>query len=118
MGPGFSERFAREQHILAPLYRVNIARILDAGVAEDGEPYLVMASTSTPWCDQERLGIAERLRLFLKICEAVAYAHRNLVVHLDLKPAIVLIASEDGVVKLLDFGTSKFVRQDSLLTPQ
>src|SRR5208337_3362143 len=67
------------------------------------------------YCDAHKLGIPERLQLFLRVCDAVAYAHRNLVVHLDLKPSNILVAA-DGTVKLLDFGTSKLIQPDSLLT--
>ena len=119
-GSGFTERFAREQHILASLNHANITRMLDAGMSDDGEPYLVMEYVDgehlDTWCDESKLGVRERLQLFLHVCEPVAYAHRNLVVHLDIKPSNVLIAREDGVVKLLDFGTSKLVQPDSLLT--
>jgi eukaryotic-like serine/threonine-protein kinase len=119
-GSGFTERFAREQHILASLNHANITRMLDAGISDGGEPYLVMEYVDgehlDTWCDENKLGIPERLQLFLHVCEPVAYAHRNLVVHLDLKPSNVLIAREDRAVKLLDFGTSKLVRPDSLLT--
>ncbi len=119
-GPGFTERFAREQHILASLNHANITRMLDAGMADGGEPYLVMEYVDgehlDTWCDDNKLGIRERLQLFLHVCEPVAYAHRNLVVHLDLKPSNVLVSREDGTVKLLDFGTSKLVQPDSLLT--
>ncbi len=118
-GSGFTERFAREQHILASLNHAQITRMLDAGMSDGGEPYLVMEYVDGEhldiWCDEHKLGISERLQLFLHVCEPVAYAHRNLVVHLDLKPSNVLIAREDGAVKLLDFGTSKLVKPDSLL---
>ncbi len=119
-GPAFTDRFAREQHILASLNHAHITRMLDAGMTTTGEPYLVMEYVDgehlDTWCDSKQLGIAERLRLFVQVCEPVAYAHRNLVVHLDLKPSNVLIAREDGAVKLLDFGTSKLIQPDSLLT--
>ena len=67
------------------------------------------------YCNERNLGIEARLELFLQVCEAVAYAHRNLVVHLDLKPSNILVTA-DGTVKLLDFGTSKLIQPDSLLT--
>jgi serine/threonine-protein kinase len=119
-GPFFTERFAREQHILASLDHPNITRMLDAGMGENGEPYLVMeyvaGSHIDVFCDDHALGITERLQLFLRICEAVSYAHRNLIVHLDLKPSNILISEAEGAVKLLDFGTSKLIQDDSLLT--
>jgi serine/threonine-protein kinase len=118
-GPSFIERFHREQHILASLDHPNITRMLDAGLSDRGQPYLVMEYVDgvhlDDYCDARKLGIAERLQLFLRVCDAVGYAHRNLVVHLDLKPSNILVTS-DGTVKLLDFGTSKLIQPDSLLT--
>jgi tetratricopeptide (TPR) repeat protein len=93
--------------------------MLDAGLSEGGQPYLVMEYVDglqlDMYCDAHKLGIAERLQLFLRVCEAVAYAHRNLVVHLDLKPSNILVTT-DGTLKLLDFGTSKLIRTDSQFT--
>jgi len=118
-GPGFVERFHREQHILASLDHPNITRLLDAGLSDEGQPYLVMEYVDgvhlDTYCDEHKLGIAERLQLFLRVCDAVAYAHRNLIVHLDLKPSNMLVTS-DGTLKLLDFGTSKLIEADSRLT--
>src|ERR1019366_2391940 len=118
-GPSFIERFHREQHILASLDHPNITRMLDAGMSDRGQPYLVMEYVDgvhlDAYCDAHKLVIAERLRLFLRVCDAVGYAHRNLVVHLDLKPSNILV-TPDGAVKLLDFGTSKLIQPDSLLT--
>jgi serine/threonine protein kinase/tetratricopeptide (TPR) repeat protein len=126
-GASFIERFHREQHILASLDHPNITRMLDAGLSETGQPYLVMEYVDgvhlDAYCDERKLGVAERLQLFLKVCDAVAYAHRNLVVHLDLKPSNILVTREgtgaadsSHHVKLLDFGTSKLLRADSSLT--
>ena len=118
-GPSFVERFRREQQILASLDHPNITRMLDGGLSEEGEPYLVMEYVDgvplDVYCDQRHFGIDERLELFLHVCDAVAYAHRNLIVHLDLKPSNIFVTS-DGTVKLLDFGTSKLIQPDSLLT--
>jgi eukaryotic-like serine/threonine-protein kinase len=118
-GPSFVERFHREQHILASLDHKNITRMLDAGISDSGQPYLVMEYINGVHLDQygtaQRLDIRHRIELFLQICDAVAYAHRNLIVHLDLKPSNVLV-NEEGTVKLLDFGTSKLIQPDSLLT--
>jgi serine/threonine protein kinase/tetratricopeptide (TPR) repeat protein len=118
-GPSFVERFRREQHILASLDHPNITRMLDGGLSEEGQPYLVMEYVDgvplDVYCDERHLGIDERLELFLHVCDAVAYAHRNLIVHLDLKPSNIFVTS-DGTVKLLDFGTSKLIQPDSLLT--
>ena len=119
VGSSFIDRFHREEHILASLDHPNITRMLDAGQTETGQPYLVMEYVDGAhldiFCDQRRLSIRKRLLTFVRICDAVAYAHRSLVVHLDLKPSNILI-SEDGTVKLLDFGTSKLIQPDSLLT--
>ena len=118
-GPSFIERFHREQHILASLDHPNITRMLDAGLTETGQPYLVMEWVDgvhlDAYCDAHNLDVDQRLRLFLRVCDAVAYAHRNLVVHLDLKPSNILVTS-DGTVKLLDFGTSKLIQPDTLFT--
>ena len=122
-GPAFVERFAREQQILASLEHPNITRMLDAGVdlnmGEAGQPYLVMEYVEgthlDAYCDARNLAVVERLQLFLHVCDAVAYAHRNLIVHLDLKPSNILV-TPDGTVKLLDFGTSKLIESDGLFT--
>jgi serine/threonine-protein kinase len=119
VGPAFIERFRREQHILSSMDHPNITRMLDAGLSERGQPYLVMEYIDglhlDAYCDEHKLSIAERLQLFGHVCDAVAYAHRNLVVHLDLKPSNILVTA-DGTVKLLDFGTSKLIQPDSRLT--
>lgn len=118
-GEWFAERFHREQHILASFNHPKITRMLDAGMSEDGQPFLVMEYVEgqhlDAYCDERRLGIEARLALFLQVCEAVSYAHRNLIVHLDLKPSNILV-TEDGAVKLLDFGTSKLLQGDGNLT--
>jgi serine/threonine-protein kinase len=105
-------RFLRERQILARLEHPNIARLVDGGVYEDGRPYFVMEHVEgvpiTQHCDERRLSIGERLRLFATVCRAVQYAHRNLVVHRDLKPNNVLV-TESGEVKLLDFGIAKLL---------
>ena len=115
----FRNRFLQERQILARLNHPGITRLLDAGHTASGQPYLVMEYVDgrhlDTYCDQHRLGITERLQLFLGVCDAVAYAHRNLVVHLDLKPSNILV-TVDGTVKLLDFGTSKLILADSRLT--
>lgn len=119
ISPSFIERFHREQHILGSLDHAHITRLMDAGLSETGQPYLVMEFVDGEhldrYCDERKLGITERLQLFLQVCDAVAYAHRNLVVHLDLKPSNILV-SREGAIKLLDFGTSKLIQTGSLLT--
>ena len=115
----FVDRFQREQRILASLDHPNIVRMLDAGFDEEGRPYLVMEYVAgrqlDRLCDERKLTIEDRLRLFLKVCDAVAYAHRSLVVHLDLKPSNILVTAE-GAPKLLDFGTSKLFEAGGQLT--
>lgn len=108
-------RFAREGEFLARLSHPNIAQLLDAGLLPDGTRYLVLEYVAGEridhWCDARKLPIGERLRLFMQVCEAVAYAHAHLVVHRDLKPANILV-SDDGHVKLLDFGVAKLLVDD------
>jgi serine/threonine protein kinase len=127
-------RFRAERQILASLNHANIARLIDAGETEEGNPYLVMeyvhGEPLDRYCDRQQLGLRERLQLFLDICGAVQYAHQNLVVHRDLKPANILVTAE-GAPKLLDFGIAKLLdageaaaamaltrMNDRLLTPE
>ena len=102
--------FRRERQILASLNHPNIAKLLDGGVSEAGELFLVMeyveGASLLEYTDRHQLNIEEKLKLFLKICRAVSFAHQNLVVHRDLKPSNILI-TEDGEPKLLDFGLAK-----------
>ena len=101
------ELFRREQQIHACLEHPNIARVYDSGVTEAGVPYFAMEYVDgvpvTDYCDRERLGIDARLRLFATICDAVAYSHRNLVAHREIKPSNILVDA-GGAPKLLDFG--------------
>jgi len=101
-------RFALERQALARLTHPHIARLLDAGASEDGLPYFVLEFVDGRPIDQAARGLSleARLQLFLQLSEAVAYAHRNLLVHRDLKPGNVLVDRE-GQVKLLDFGIAK-----------
>jgi serine/threonine protein kinase/tetratricopeptide (TPR) repeat protein len=118
-GSSFIERFYREEDILASLNHPNITHMFDAGLTETGQPYLVMEYVDgihlDVYCDEQKLAVAQRIELFLQVCNAVGYAHRNLVIHLDLKPSNILVTAEADV-KLLDFGTSKIIQSDSLLT--
>ena len=106
------ERFKREGRILALLLHPHIAELLDAGVSQTGQPYLVLEHVEGQhidrFCDDRKLDIAARLRLFLDVLGAVARAHANLIVHRDLKPSNVLVR-RDGQVKLLDFGIAKLL---------
>ncbi len=109
---GQLNRFHAERRFLARLEHPGIARLLDAGTTSDGRPYTVMeyveGESLTAYCRNRRSNLRERLELFTQVCDAVAFAHRNLVIHRDLKPANILVAS-DGAVKLLDFGIAKLI---------
>ncbi|MCI1730358.1 MAG: serine/threonine-protein kinase [Chiayiivirga sp.] len=112
-------RFRRERAILARLEHPNIARLVDGGVSAGGEPWfaleLVEGEMVTRYCDRVGLDLRRRVTLFLQICDAVAYAHRSLVVHRDLKPANVLVDAE-GRAKLLDFGIAKLIDRHGIDT--
>ncbi len=109
-------RFLVERQILASLSHPGIARLLDGGTTGDGRPYVVMEYVEgepiTAYCDARRLSVDARLALFREVGRAVAYAHRNLVVHRDLKPSNILV-TDDGQVKLLDFGIAKLLDADA-----
>lgn len=112
-------RLKLERQILADLQHQNIARLIDGGTTATGAPYLVMEFVDgeqiDTWCQRRNLDTQARLRLFLKVCDAVAHAHRNLVVHRDLKPANILVG-DDGEPKLLDFGIARLQHGPSDLT--
>ena len=105
-------RIAREREILATLDHPHIARLYDAGVAADGQPYLALEPVDGQridrYCEQRRLGVAARLRLFVQAARAVAHAHAQLVVHRDIKPSNLLVDAQ-AQVKLLDFGIAKLL---------
>lgn len=116
LSAGGASRFRREGTILARLKHPHIAQLLDAGVSEAGQPYLVLECVEGEpidrWCDNRDLDVRARVRLFLDVLAAVAHAHSNLVVHRDLKPSNVMV-SKDGRVKLLDFGIAKLLEGDA-----
>ncbi|MEM7357186.1 MAG: serine/threonine-protein kinase, partial [Acidobacteriota bacterium] len=105
-------RFRSERQILANLDHPNIGKLLDGGSTAEGRPYLVMELITgqriDEYCARYQLTIHQRLDLFLDVCAAVAYAHRNLVVHRDIKPTNILV-TDDGTPKLLDFGIAKLL---------
>jgi len=109
-------RFQAERQILANLNHPYIARLLDAGETFDDEPFLVMeyvhGEAIDRYCDRQQLTVMQRVQLFLKVCDAVQYAHRNLVVHRDLKPSNILVTAE-GTPKLLDFGIAKLLDESA-----
>jgi len=112
---GLAARFARERDILAALEHPHIARLYDAGAEPQGLPYIAMeyvqGAALTDWCDAQRLGIPERLELFLQVLEAVQYAHEKSVIHRDLKPSNILV-TESGQVRLLDFGVARLLEAE------
>ncbi len=112
---GAAQMFESEAQILARLDHPNIARLFDADVLDGGWSFLVMeyvrGEAIDTYCQERGLSLNERLELFCVVCEAVQYAHRNLVVHRDIKPAHALV-TEDGVVKLVDFGIARLLNPD------
>jgi len=103
-------RFRTETQILAALEHPGIARLYDGGTTEQGLPYFVMeyvdGENLLAYCESLGATVADRVRLFGRVCDAVQYAHQNLIVHRDLKPSNILVA-QDGEPKLLDFGIAK-----------
>jgi serine/threonine protein kinase len=120
LGPGGIERFRREGQALGRLTHPNIARLIDAGVTQTGQPCLVIeyveGKTITQWCDSRRLDVAARVRLFLDVLAAVAHAHSKFILHRDLKPSNIMVTAE-GQVKLVDFGIAKLLDDSTDATP-
>ena len=108
-------RFEAERQALALMDHPNIARVLDGGATATGRPYFVMELVRgipiTDYCDQAQLSTPERLRLFIKVCQAVQHAHQKGIIHRDIKPSNVLITLHDGEPKVIDFGVAKAVGQ-------
>ena len=117
--PYLLERFRSERQILASLQHPNIGHLLDGGVTTSGEPFLVMefidGKSLLDHVSAEKLDLKAKLHLFLKICSALSYAHRNLVIHRDIKPGNILVDA-DGEPKLLDFGLAKLIDQGGTAT--
>lgn len=110
----FAARFRNECKVLAMLPHDNIAKIYEVGTLDDARPFFTMeylegAQTVQQYCDQIGADIPQRLRLFLKICDGVAFAHRNTIVHRDLKPSNILIDPKSGQPKIIDFGLAKSI---------
>jgi eukaryotic-like serine/threonine-protein kinase len=109
------QRFLEERRLLARLSHPGIARLIDGGVATDGAPWFAMEYVEGEridhWCRDRQLSVRERVRLMIRVCDAVQHAHQQLIVHRDLKPGNVLVTA-DGTPRLLDFGIAK------LLTPE
>ena len=115
------QRFARERDILGGLAHPHIARLYDAGLADDGQPYLALELVDgqpiTTYCTAHGLDLRQRVQLLLQVMQAVQYAHANLVIHRDLKPSNVLVTVQ-GNAMLLDFGIAKLLQGDGTPAPE
>ena len=112
---GVVARFESERQTLALMDHPGIARVLDAGETKNGRPYFVMELVSgekiTDHCDSQRLGLKERLELFIQVCQAIQHAHQKGIIHRDIKPSNVLVTMQDGVAmpKVIDFGVARAI---------
>ncbi|MCR9293961.1 MAG: serine/threonine protein kinase [bacterium] len=110
-------RFEAERQALALMDHPNIARVLDGGATDSGRPYFVMELVKgvpiTEYCDKNQLNTSERLRLFIRVCQAVQHAHQKGIIHRDLKPSNILVTLHDGkpIIKVIDFGVAKAINQ-------
>jgi serine/threonine protein kinase len=108
-------RFEQERQALALMDHPNVARVFDAGAAENGRPYFVMeyvkGDTITEFCDKHTLGVRERLELFATVCDAISHAHTKGIIHRDLKPSNILVSGDraNPIAKVIDFGIAKAV---------
>src|SRR6187455_1956750 len=106
-------RFDAERQALALMDHPNIARVLDAGATETGRPYFVMelvrGTRITDFCDEHQLSTADRLQLFIQVCQAIQHAHQKGIIHRDIKPSNILVTLHDDVAvpKVIDFGIAK-----------
>ncbi|HLH56258.1 MAG TPA: protein kinase [Verrucomicrobiae bacterium] len=113
-------RFNAERQLLARMDHPNIAKVLDAGATEKGKPYFAMELVDghkiTQFCDENGLGTADRIRLFVQVCRAIQHAHQKGIIHRDIKPSNVLVAQHDGIAvpKVIDFGIAKATQGNSI----
>jgi len=118
-GSAQAQRFLQERRILARLSHPNIPALLDHGLDDDGRPWFALefvdGATLVEWADAHRLGLRERIELFLQVCAAVQHAHERFVVHRDLKPANILVDA-DGRARVLDFGVAKRLDVEEMTT--
>lgn len=116
--PGLRERFRKEQRILAGLNHPAIAQLLDGGETDDGTPFIAMEYVSgesiADYCRNHLPAVEDRLKMLLSVASALSYAHRNLVIHRDIKPTNVLVSHSEGHAKLVDFGIAKLVDEEGL----
>ena len=111
----WQQRFIQERQILASLQHPNIAVLLDGGITDSGQPYFAMEYVSgkpiTEYCDANQLDVNARLTLLLSVCDAVSYAHSNLIVHRDIKPSNIMV-DDNRQPRLLDFGIAKILSEE------